>query len=304
VSVLLETNLPNVYARGKVRDSYDLGDGRLLIVATDRLSAFDVVMRQGVPDKGAVLTQLSAFWFERMANVMPNHFLRLIGNCDNADLPFPCPHVVSGRSMIVKKAKRIDIECVARGYLSGSGWTEYRQTGAICGVSLPKGLRESDELPEAVFTPSTKAATGHDMNIGFAEVADIVGTETAKQLREATLAIYRAAADYAIQRGIIIADTKMEFGWHDGKVMLIDELLTPDSSRFWEASTYEPGKSQASFDKQPVRDWLVASGWNREPPPPDLPDDVVAGTSERYREAFRRLTGHELILSRGSEECT
>jgi len=295
VSVLLETNLPNLYARGKVRDTYDLGGGRLLIVATDRISAFDVVLPQGVPDKGAVLTQLSAFWFEKTADVMPNHMLRLISNCDNADLPFPCPQTIAGRSMIVKKAKRVDIECVARGYLSGSGWTEYQRTGSICGISLAGGLLESDRLPEPIFTPSTKAASGHDINIGFAEVADMVGPEAAKQLRDATLAIYRFAAGYALERGIIIADTKMEFGWHDGMLILIDELLTPDSSRFWDAATYEPGKSQPSFDKQPVRDWLIASGWNREPPPPDLPDQVVADTSARYREAFRRLTGHELL---------
>jgi len=295
MSVLLETNLPGLYARGKVRDTYDLGGGRLLIVATDRISAFDVVLPQGVPDKGAVLTQLSAFWFEKTADVMPNHFLRLISNCDNADLPFPCSHEIAGRSMVVKKAKRVDIECVARGYLSGSGWVEYQQTGSICGIPLPKGLRESDKLPEPIFTPSTKAASGHDLNIGFAEVADLVGPETAKQVRDATLAIYRFAAEYALERGIIIADTKMELGWHDGKLILIDELLTPDSSRFWDAATYEPGKSQPSFDKQPVRDWLIASGWNREPPPPDLPDQVVTDTSERYREAFRRLTGHELL---------
>ena len=295
MSVLLETNLPNLYARGKVRDTYDLGGGRLLIVATDRISAFDVVLPQGVPDKGAVLTQLSAFWFEKTADVMPNHMLRLISNCDNADLPFPCPQTIAGRSMIVKKAKRVDIECVARGYLSGSGWTEYQRTGSICGISLAGGLLESDRLPEPIFTPSTKAASGHDINIGFAEVADMVGPEAAKQLRDATLAIYRFAAGYALERGIIIADTKMEFGWHDGMLILIDELLTPDSSRFWDAATYEPGKSQPSFDKQPVRDWLIASGWNREPPPPDLPDQVVADTSARYREAFRRLTGHELL---------
>ena len=295
MSVLLETNLPNLYARGKVRDTYDLGGGRLLIVATDRISAFDVVLPQGVPDKGAVLTQLSAFWFEKTADVMPNHMLRLISNCDNADLPFPCSHDIAGRSMTVVKAKRVDIECVARGYLSGSGWVEYQKKGSVCGIPLPAGLRESDKLPEPIFTPSTKAASGHDLNIGFAEVADMVGPETAKQVRDATLAIYRFAAGYALERGIIIADTKMELGWHDGKLILIDELLTPDSSRFWDAATYEPGKSQPSFDKQPVRDWLIASGWNREPPPPDLPDQVVADTSERYREAFRRLTGHELM---------
>jgi phosphoribosylaminoimidazole-succinocarboxamide synthase len=291
---LLETNLPNLYARGKVRDTYDLGGGRLLIVATDRISAFDVVLPQGVPDKGAVLTQLSAFWFEKTTDVMPNHMLRLISNCDNADLPFPCPHQISGRSMIVKKAKRVDIECVARGYLSGSGRVEYQEKGSVCGIPLPKGLRESDKLPEPIFTPSTKAASGHDINIGFAEVADMVGPEAAKQLREATLAIYRFAAEYALERGIIIADTKMEFGWHDGMLILIDELLTPDSSRFWDAATYEPGKSQPSFDKQPVRDWLAASGWKDGQPVPDVPAEVVAATTERYLAAYRMLTGEEL----------
>jgi phosphoribosylaminoimidazole-succinocarboxamide synthase len=295
VSVLLETNLPNLYARGKVRDTYDLGGGRLLIVATDRISAFDVVLPQGVPDKGAVLTQLSAFWFEKTANVMPNHMLRLVCNCDNADLPFPCSQDIAGRSMTVLKANRLDIECVARGYLSGSGWVEYQQSGSVCGIRLPADLRESDKLPEPIFTPSTKAASGHDLNISMAEVANMVGEETAKQVRDATLAIYRFAADLALERGIIIADTKLELGWHDGRLIVIDELLTPDSSRFWDVKTYEPGKSQPSFDKQPVRDWLIASGWNREPPPPDLPDQVVADTSARYREAFRRLTGHELM---------
>ena len=210
--VLLETNLPNLFARGKVRDTYDLGDGRLLIVATDRISAFDVVLPQGVPDKGAVLTQLSAFWFEMTADVMPNHFLRLISNCDNADLPFPCSHDIAGRSMVVKKAKRLDIECVARGYLSGSGWAEYRESGSVCGIRLPAGLRESDKLPEPIFTPSTKAESGHDLNIDFARVADMVGAETAAGMRDATLSIYRFAADYALERGIIIADTKMELG--------------------------------------------------------------------------------------------
>jgi phosphoribosylaminoimidazole-succinocarboxamide synthase len=295
VSVLLETNLPNLYSRGKVRDSYDLGDGRLLIVTTDRLSAFDVVMRQGVPDKGAVLTQISAFWFDRTADLIPNHMLRLIGNCDNADLPFPCPPVLRGRAMTVKKAKRVDIECVARGYLSGSGWAEYRESGSVCGIELPQGLRESDKLPEPIFTPTTKAESGHDLSMSFPQVVDMVGEKTAKQLRDATLDVYRSAAEYALERGIIIADTKVEFGWYDGKLILIDELLTPDSSRFWDAPSYSPGKAQPSFDKQPVRDWLTSTGWNKEPPPPDLPDEVVESTSERYREAFRRLTGRELI---------
>ena len=293
--VLLETNLPNLYARGKVRDTYDLGDGRLLMVATDRISAFDVVLPNGVPHKGAVLTQLSAFWFEKTAGVLPNHFLRLISNCDNADLPFPCPQDIAGRSMVIKKAQRLDIECVARGYLSGSGWVDYQKTGSVCGIPLPKGLRESEELPEPIFTPSTKAASGHDLNISFEEVGGIVGADTAARLRDSTLAIYRFAAGYARERGIIIADTKMELGWHDGELILIDELLTPDSSRFWAVDTYEPGKPQPSFDKQSVRDWLIASGWNREPPPPVLPEEVVEDSSRRYLEAFRRLTGHELV---------
>jgi phosphoribosylaminoimidazole-succinocarboxamide synthase len=297
MSVLLETNLPNLYARGKVRDTYDLGDGRLLMVATDRISAFDVVLPNGIPDKGAVLTQLSAFWFERTKGVVPNHFLRLIDNCDNADLPFPCPQEIAGRSMVVRKAQRLDIECVARGYLSGSGWVEYRETGTVCGIPLPKGLTESAELPEAIFTPATKAESGHDINISFERVVEMVGAETAALLRDSALAVYRYAANYARQRGIIIADTKFELGWCEGELILIDELLTPDSSRFWSFDTYQPGKPQPSFDKQPVRDWLIASGWNREPPPPKLPPEVVAGTSARYREAFRRLTGHEISHS-------
>lgn len=292
--VLLETNLPNLYARGKVRDTYDLGDGRLLMVATDRISAFDVVLPNGVPNKGTVLTQLSAFWFEKTAGVLPNHFLRLISNCDNADLPFPCPQEIAGRSMVIKKAQRLDIECVARGYLSGSGWVDYQKTGSVCGIPLPTGLRESEELPEPIFTPSTKAASGHDLNISFDEVGGIVGADTAARLRDSTLSIYRFAAGYARERGIIIADTKMEFGRHDGELILIDEVLTPDSSRFWAVDTYEPGRPQPSFDKQSVRDWLIASGWNREPPPPVLPEEVVVDSSRRYLEAFRRLTGHAL----------
>ena len=302
MSVLLESNMPNLFARGKVRDTYDLGDNRLLIVATDRISAFDVVLPNGIPDKGAVLTQLSAFWFEKTAHVIPNHMLRLVSNCDNADLPFPCPEDIGGRSMVVKKAKRIDIECVARGYLSGSGWVDYQKTGAVCGVKLPPGMRESERLPEPTFTPSTKAESGHDLNIDFAEVVDMVGSETAGRLRDATLALYNYGADYARERGIIIADTKFEFGWYDEQFILIDEALTPDSSRFWDMKTYEPGKSQPSFDKQPVRDWLIASGWNREPPPPMLPLEVVEGTSERYREAFRHLTGHNLARSASDKE--
>jgi len=296
--VLIETHLPNLYARGKVRDTYDLGD-RLLMVATDRISAFDVVLPNGIPDKGAVLTQLSAFWFEQTASVVPNHFIRLADGTPADDLPFELPPEFTGRSMIVRKARRVDIECVVRGYLSGSGWAEYRQSQSVCGIRLPPGLRESDELPEPVFTPSTKAASGHDINISYEQVLEMVGSKAASVLRLRSLALYKYAAQYARQRGIIIADTKFEFGWIevDGQeeIIVIDEVLTPDSSRFWPADGYQPGGPQPSFDKQPVRDWLTASGWNKQPPAPVLPPEVVASTSERYREAYRRLTGRELF---------
>ena len=295
MAVLVETALPSapLYHRGKVRDTYDLGD-HLLMVATDRISAFDVVLPNGIPDKGAVLTQLSAFWFQLTGDVVPNHFLRLADSTEIDGVPFPIPAELLGRSMLVPKARRVDVECVARGYLSGSGWQEYRETGKVCGIRLPPGLRESDELPEPIFTPSTKAAAGHDINISFEETAEIVGLKAADVLRDRTLAVYRFARNYARERGIIIADTKLEFGWMDDELIVIDELCTPDSSRFWPADGYQPGRSQPSFDKQPVRDWLIASGWNKEPPPPVLPPEVVEGTAERYREAFRRLTGREL----------
>ncbi|GAG28995.1 unnamed protein product, partial [marine sediment metagenome] len=233
--VLRETSLPNLYARGKVRDTYDLGD-RLLMIATDRISAFDVVLPTGIPDKGAVLTQLSVFWFERMAEVIPNHFIRLADGSPADELPFDLPSEMVGRSMVVRKAQRVDVECVARGYLAGSGWVEYQESGSVCGIPLPPGLRESEELPEPIFTPATKAASGHDINISYEEVAGIVGEETANVLRTRSLAVYKYAVEYARQRGLIIADTKLEFGWHDGELILIDELLTPDSSRFWAAA--------------------------------------------------------------------
>jgi phosphoribosylaminoimidazole-succinocarboxamide synthase len=296
--VLIETHLPNLYARGKVRDTYDLGD-RLLMVATDRISAFDVVLPNGIPDKGAVLTQLSAFWFEQTASVVPNHFIRLADGTPADDLPFDLPPEFTGRSMIVRKARRVDIECVVRGYLSGSGWAEYRESQSVCGIRLPPGLRESDELPEPLFTPSTKAASGHDINISYEQVLETVGSKAASVLRLRSLALYKYAAQYARQRGIIIADTKFEFGWIevDGQeeLIVIDEVLTPDSSRFWPADGYQPGGPQPSFDKQPVRDWLTASGWNKQPPAPVLPPEVVASTTERYREAYQRLTGRELF---------
>jgi phosphoribosylaminoimidazole-succinocarboxamide synthase len=295
MTVLVETALPGapLFHRGKVRDTYELGD-RLLMVATDRISAFDVVLPNGIPDKGAVLTQLSAFWFELTRDVVPNHFLRLVDSTNIEGVPFPIPPELLGRSMLVRKARRVDVECVARGYLSGSGWQEYRGTGKVCGIRLPPGLRESEELPEPIFTPSTKAATGHDINISFEETVELVGAKAADVLRARTLAVYGFARDYARARGIIIADTKLEFGWLDDELIVIDELCTPDSSRFWPADGYQPGRPQPSFDKQFVRDWLIASGWNKEPPPPVLPQDVVNGTAEKYREAFRRLTGQEL----------
>jgi len=296
MTVLVRTDLPTatLFHRGKVRDTYDLGD-RLLMVATDRISAFDVVLPNGIPDKGRVLTQLSAFWFDLTADVAPNHFLRLIDSSEAKDVPFAVPPELVGRSMLIRKAKRLDVECVARGYLAGSGWAEYRATGKVCGIPLPSGLRESDELPEPIFTPSTKAETGHDINISFDQVVEIVGERTASLIRDRTLAVYASARDYARQRGIIIADTKLEFGWLDDELIVIDELLTPDSSRFWPADGYQPGRSQPSFDKQPVRDWLESIGWNKQPPPPNLTPEVVASTAERYREAFRRLTGREIM---------
>ena len=299
MSVLLETNLPNLYARGKVRDTYDLGNGRLLMVATDRISAFDVVLPNGIPDKGRVLTQLSAFWFELTSDVAPNHFLRLVDSSEAKDVPFAIPPELVGRSMLIRKAKRLDVECVARGYLAGSGWAEYRDTGKVCGIRLPSGLRESDELPEPIFTPSTKAETGHDINISFDQVVELVGERTASLIRDRTLAVYGFARDYARRQGIIIADTKLEFGWLGDELIVIDELLTPDSSRFWPADGYQPGRSQPSFDKQPVRDWLESIGWNKQPPPPVLTPEVVASTAERYREAFRKLTGRELLRPSG-----
>ncbi|MFN8535161.1 MAG: phosphoribosylaminoimidazolesuccinocarboxamide synthase [Dehalococcoidia bacterium] len=299
MSVLLETHLPNRLHRGKVRDTYDLGD-RLLIVATDRVSAFDVVMNEGIPDKGAVLTQLSAFWFERTAAILPSHYIAVVRDTGwpyadaLKDLVEPIPSELVGRSMIVRKAERIDVECVARGYLAGSGWEQYQESGQVCGVALPAGLSESDRLPVPIFTPTTKAEAGHDLPMSFDEVVAQVGLELAEHLRDSTLALYQTAADFARERGIIVADTKFEFGLIDGELILIDEALTPDSSRFWPADRYQPGRGQPSFDKQPLRDWLAATGWNREPPPPTLPDEVIAAMAERYREAYRRLTGEEI----------
>jgi len=291
---VLQLEVPGVtkIKSGKVREIFDLGD-RLLLVASDRISAFDVIMPNGIPRKGEVLTQISFFWFDRFASIVPNHLLA------GANDPLPAnlqPHAgkLARRSMIVKKAKPLAIECIVRGYLSGSGWKEYKKAQTVCGIPLPAGLTESAELPEPIFTPSTKAEAGHDENISFDEAAKVVGRELATQARDLSLKIYQAGRDYARQRGIIIADTKFEFGVSDGKLILIDEVMTPDSSRFWPADQYQPGKGQPSFDKQFVRDYLETLDWNKTPPGPVLPADVVAKTSAKYLEAYERLTGKKL----------
>lgn len=294
-TVLTESTLDlPLLTRGKVRDVYDLGD-KLLIVATDRISAFDVVLPTGIPDKGLVLTQMSAFWFEMTGDIVPNHFLRLVDATHVEGVPVELSREIIGRAMLVRKAERIDIECVVRGYLSGSGWKDYQASGSISGVKVPAGLQESDELPEPIFTPTTKAAEGHDQPISYRQVVQRAGQRAANAMKLRSLALYRYGRDYARDRGIIIADTKFEFGWLDDEIILIDECLTPDSSRFWPADAYRPGGPQPSFDKQYVRDYLTEIGWNREPPAPELPADVVARTAEKYREAFRRLTGRELV---------
>jgi phosphoribosylaminoimidazole-succinocarboxamide synthase len=277
---------------GKVRELFDLGDA-LLMVATDRISAFDCIMPSGIPRKGEVLTQISHFWFEKFAALVPNHLLTKARDPLPERLR-PYSSLLEGRSMIVKKAKPLAIECVVRGYLSGSGWKEYQQSQTVCGIKLPEGLTESGQLPEPIFTPATKAETGHDENIAFDRAADIVGPDIAEQARLLSLQIYRTARTYARERGIIIADTKFEFGLFDGKLILIDEVLTPDSSRFWPADLYEAGRSQPSFDKQFLRDYLERIGWNKQPPAPQLPDYVVQKTQEKYLEAYRRLTGRNL----------
>ena len=291
--VVLETNLPGLtlLGRGKVRDIYDLGD-QLLIVASDRLSAFDVVNPTGIPHKGRVLTALSVFWFKRMAGATRTHFvtdqLDAMGHGLTAHRD-----ILEGRTMLVRKAEPILVECVVRGYLAGSGWREYRDTGKVCGIELPPGMVEADELPHPIFTPAIKAQSGHDENISFDEAARRVGDDTAAALRAGSIALYSQARAYARDRGILIADTKFEWGMADGEMILIDEVLTPDSSRFWPADGYKPGGSQPSFDKQPVRDWLEGTGWDKTPPAPALPDEVVRQTTERYVEALRRLTGQE-----------
>jgi phosphoribosylaminoimidazole-succinocarboxamide synthase len=293
-TTLLESNLEGVerHGRGKVRDVYSVDD-RLLIVATDRISAFDYILATGIPDKGRVLTQLSVFWFDFLKDLTPTHFL----TADVDQYPAPLPQFrdqLEGRSMLVKRARMVEVECVARGYLAGSGWKEYRTSGTVCGIRLPAGLKESDKLPEPIFTPATKAQTGHDENVSFDTVVNLLGGELAGQLRDLTLAIYGKAADYAAGRGVIIADTKFEFGFVDGTLVLADEVLTPDSSRFWPSETYRPGGAQPSYDKQYVRDYLESIHWNKQPPAPGLPAEVAAATSEKYKEAFRVLTGRAL----------
>ena len=299
--VLMDANLPlPLFVRGKVRDTYELGN-LLLIVATDRISAFDVVLPCGIPDKGLVLNQLSAFWFHETAGLVTNHLIEVVDDVHcldsylSAKSRFPYPSYLAGRSMVVKKVERVPIECVARGYLAGSGWAQYQKSNSICGIPLPRGLRESEELPQPLFTPTTKAEPPlHDEPLTMDEMKEMVGEAVAEEIREKSLALYSYARKYALARGIMIADTKTEFGLDNGKLILIDELLTPDSSRFWDAELYRVGQSQPSYDKQPVRDWLAESGWNKEPPAPMLPLEVIEATTRRYRVAYERLTGGKL----------
>lgn len=298
--MITETQLPSLLHRGKVRDTYQLDQGRLLMVSTDRISAFDVVLPNGIPDKGRVLNQISAFWFQKTQHLIPNHYIMAADDPKAAaDLearfsPDGLPAEIARQAMVVKQAERIDIECVVRGYIAGTAWSEYRAEGTVSGKPVPEGLLEGQAFPELLFTPTTKAEEGHDENMTDQQVLDMVGADLARQLAEVSIAVFQFGKDYALKRGLILADTKMEFGLLDGELILIDELLTPDSSRFWDAESYSPGKSQPSFDKQPVRDWLANQDWNREPPAPPLPDDVVAKTSERYLDAYYLLTGERL----------
>ena len=300
LSVIRETDLPlPLFIKGKVRDTYDL-ENHLLIIATDRISAFDFVLPSAIPCKGLVLNQLSVFWFSQTTGIVSNHLVETVGDVRCLDTyiaaenRFPYPAYLVGRSMVVKKVKRIPVECVVRGYLAGSGWAEYQEQGKVAGFTLPKGLQESQRLPEPLFTPTTKADTGHDLPITMDEVEKEVGKKRALEIKEKSLAIYNYAQGYAAKRGIIIADTKMEFGLDGDRLILIDELLTPDSSRIWESSLYRVGQAQPSYDKQPLRDWLVESGWNKEPPAPPLPPDFADATSRRYVKAYERITGQTL----------
>ncbi len=287
---ITESTLPNLVYRGKVRDTHDLGGGRLLMVATDRISAFDVVLPTSIPDKGAILSQMSAWWFDKTQDFIPNHLMSLALDNPNLDLP----HEYARRSTVVRRAERIDVECIARGYITGHAWMDYEETGKVWGMSMPDGLKEGDRFPETLFTPTTKAEEGHDENMTVQEVEDIFGADTTRRMSDATIAIYEMAHEMALEKGIIIADTKMEFGFIDGELTLIDELLTPDSSRFWDMDGYEPGKTQPNFDKQFVRNWLNTQVWDQTPPAPELPNDIVENTRGRYLEAFERLTGMRL----------
>jgi phosphoribosylaminoimidazole-succinocarboxamide synthase len=298
----MTTALPlPVFIRGKVRDTYDLGS-HLLIVATDRISAFDVVLPSGIPLKGHVLNRLSSFWFRHTAEILPNHMTEALDDVHSLDsyVPeekrFAYPSYLRGRSMIAKKVKRIPVECVVRGYIAGSAWAEYKERGTISGKAMPKGLQESQELEKPIFTPTTKAETGHDEPITTKQIIKMIGQASTSDMEEKSLAVYAHAREYAKSKGIIIADTKFEFGIDNGRLTLIDELITPDSSRFWDACQYQAGRPQASLDKQPVRDWLTASGWNKEPPAPALPQDIIEATSQRYLRAYEKLTGRHLAI--------
>jgi phosphoribosylaminoimidazole-succinocarboxamide synthase len=300
--VIFDTKLPlPVFIRGKVRDTYDLGN-HLLIIATDRISAFDVVLPTGIPLKGHVLNRLSNFWFRITKEIIPNHMVEGLDDLHGLDsyLPedkrFSYPRYLRGRSMIVKKVKRLPLECVVRGYLSGSAWAEYKEKGTVGGNAMPKGMNESQELPQPLFTPTTKADSGHDEPVRKDYITKLFGQRVTQELEEKSIILYISARKYALSKGIIIADTKFEYGIDNGKLTLIDEALTPDSSRFWDSSKYKPGQSQESFDKQPVRDWLIAAGWNKEPPAPELPSDVVKATTQRYVAAYEMLTGRRLAI--------
>jgi phosphoribosylaminoimidazole-succinocarboxamide synthase len=285
MEIITTTSLPlKLYSKGKVRDTYELPDGNLLMIATDRLSAFDVVFSEGIPYKGIVLNELSLFWFEKLNSIVENHLI-------SSEIDSELPSYLKRRSMIVKRAKPIKLECVVRGYLAGSGLKEYNEKGTVCGIKLPDGLKNSSRLPEPIFTPSTKEEVGHDRNITEEEGKQLIGEKRFEKIKELSLKIYKTAADYALSRGIILADTKFEFGEYNGKIILIDEVLTPDSSRYWPADLYEEGKSQPSFDKQFVRDYLESIGWDKKPPAPPLPKEIIEKTSEKYIEAYERLTG-------------
>ena len=298
--MILETQMPDKLHQGKVRDTYGLCGGNLLMVATDRISAFDVVLPTGITDKGLVLNRISAFWFDKTKNIVPNHFICLgdapeaVKYLDGSSIAGSVSEDVARQSMVVKRAERLDLECIVRGYITGSAWSEYRRQGTVSGLDVGKGLVECQAFPEPLFTPTTKAEEGHDENMSKQKVLDMVGTDMARQLEETSITVFKWALDYARKRDIILADTKMEFGIIDGQLALIDELLTPDSSRFWDVEGYAPGKSQPSYDKQFVRDWLDEQGWDHEPPAPELPDDVVLQTSEKYQRAYFKLTGTRL----------